>query len=132
MAEQSSDNAKIDEALEESFPASDPPANTSEAGIRPGDPLTPELAPVVDNAAHNRLELTVNGESAFLQYERSKDTLTIVHTEVPASIRGHHVGDRLVEAGIAVARSTGLRLIVICPFARAYMRKHAQGDPGAA
>ena len=32
--------------------------------------------------------------------------------------------DRLVEAGIAAAHASHLRLVVICPFARAYMRRH--------
>ena len=118
------DNDDLDEILEETFPASDPPANTPETGIRPADPATPEVAPVADNPAKSRFELTVNGETAVLQYERAKDSLTIVHTEVPESIRGHHVGERLVEAAIASAHGGGLRLVVVCPFARAYMRKH--------
>jgi hypothetical protein len=116
-------DCKLDETLEETFPASDPPANTVETGIRAADPETPEVAPVTDNPAESRFELTVNGEMAYLQYERAKDTFTLVHTEVPESIRGHHVAGRLVEAGIDAARSTGLRLVVVCPFARAYMRK---------
>ena len=119
----------LDETLEETFPASDAPANTIETGIRPADPSTPEVAPVMDNPAENRFELTVNGETAVLQYERRKDTLTLVHTEVPEAIRGHHVGDRLVEAGIAAAHAGGLRLIVVCPFARAYM--HRRSQPGS-
>ena len=114
----------LDETLEETFPASDAPANTIETGIRAAQPSTPEVAPVVDNEAQQRFELTVSGETAFLRYERGKDSLTLVHTEVPEAIRGHHVGNRLVEAGIAAARSSGLRLVVVCPFAREYMRKH--------
>ena len=36
------DDEKVDEAIEETFPASDPPANTVETGIRIGP--TPEPA----------------------------------------------------------------------------------------
>ena len=119
----------LDETLEETFPASDAPANTIETGIRPAAPAAPELAPVTDDVAHSRLELTVGGQTGFLEYQRQQDTFTILHTEVPESIRGHHVGERLVEAGVEAARSSGLRLVVICPFARAYMRRHRSTNP---
>ena len=119
----SSDDKLLDETLEETFPASDPPANTVETGTHPAEPSTPEAATVVDNPVENRFELTVNGETAILQYERRKDSLTIIHTEAPPSMRGHHVGDRLVEAALAAAHAGGLRVVVVCPFARAYMRK---------
>jgi len=115
---------RLDETLEESFPASDPPANTVETGIRPADPSTPEVAPATENPSKSRFELTVNGETAYLQYQRTNSTMTLVHTEVPESMRGHHAGGRLVDAGIAAAHSSGLRLVVICPFARDYMRRH--------
>src|SRR5215471_10736508 len=114
----------LDETLEESFPASDAPANTVETGVRTAEPHTPELAPVTENAAEHRFELTVDGQTAFLQYQRTQQTFSIIHTEVPESIRGHHVADRLVEAAIAAAHASHLRLVVICPFARTYMRRH--------
>ena len=118
------DDAKLDETLEETFPASDAPANTTETGIRVGTPAGLDAAVEADNPARNRFELTANGETAFLEYERTNDRLTLLHTEVPPSMRGRHIGDRLVEAGIAAAQSNGLRLVVVCPFARAYMRRH--------
>jgi predicted GNAT family acetyltransferase len=118
------DDAKLDETLEETFPASDAPANTTETGIRIGNPPALDVAVASDNPAQNRFELTENGETAFLEYERTSDRLTLLHTEVPPSMRGRHIGDRLVEAGIAAARSNGLKLVVVCPFARAYMRRH--------
>jgi predicted GNAT family acetyltransferase len=81
---------------------------------------------IVDNVAGSRLELTVDGRIAFLAYERTGETFSIVHTEVPPELRGRHLGDRLVEAALRTAHDEHLRLVVICPFARAYLRKHPQ------
>jgi predicted GNAT family acetyltransferase len=118
-------DAKLDEALEETFPASDPPANTVETGIRIGVGQLPAGDSVTDNRTRSRFELLVNGETAFLAYERTNDALTLIHTEVPAALRGLHFGDALVEAALRSARSAGLRIIAVCPFVKAYMRRHS-------
>ena len=120
------DDSKVDEASEESFPASDAPANTVETGIRIANPYTTDIGDVSDNAAQSRFELNIDGHVAYLTYERRPDTLTLVHTEVPVEIRGRHIGDRLVEAALAIGRSEGRRLVVVCPLARAYLRRHRQ------
>jgi len=119
-------DAKLDEALEETFPASDPPANTVETGTRTG---TEELSrpPVIDNPARHRFEVTLNGETAFLLYGRTQDTLTLIHTEVPPAFRGRRMGDALVEAALKDARSSGLRVVAVCPFVKAYLQKHPIG-----
>jgi hypothetical protein len=80
--------------------------------------------PVVDNRTKNRFELAVDGGLAFLLYERTNDAMTLIHTEVPEAARGHHTGGALVEAALETARSAGLRVVALCPFARAYLRKH--------
>ncbi len=118
------DDDKLDETIEETFPASDPPANTPETGVRVGEPSLPEPDAVSDNAARSRFELTADGQTAYLAYDRTNDRLTLVHTEVPPELRGRHFGDKLVEAGVSAARANGLRLAIGCSFARAYMRKH--------
>ena len=87
------------------------------------DDAITEAGTVTDNRAQSRLELSVNGEVAFLVYERTPDTLTLIHTEVPPALRGRHLGGALVEAAIDAARTGGLRLVVVCPFARAYLRR---------
>lgn len=120
-----SDNDKLDETLEETFPASDPPANTVETGIRTGEPAS-LAASVVDNRARNRFELTVDGHTGFLVYQRRPDSLTLVHTEVPDAVRGRHVGDALVEHALRAARAERLQVIAVCPFVRAYLRRHPE------
>lgn len=118
----------LDETIEESFPASDAPANTVATGIRIGEPPEPR---VTDNRPANRFELEVDGHLAFLRYERRGGSLALVHTEVPEPLRGRKIGDALARAGIEAARSEGLTLVVICPFVRAYLRKHPAEAPAA-
>jgi uncharacterized protein len=116
----------LDETIEETFPASDAPANTVATGIRVGD--FPDLR-VRDNREESRFELEVDGQVAFLRYQRRDDALALVHTEVPEALRGRKLGDLLAKAGIQAARSEGWRLVVVCPFVRAYLKRHpAEGS----
>jgi predicted GNAT family acetyltransferase len=123
------DDEKLDESLDETFPASDAPANTVETGIRTGESIPSSQLDVADNRALSRFELIVDGRTAFLAYERTNDSLTLIHTEVPLELRGRRYGEALVEAALGVARSEGLRVSVVCPFARAYLRRHPPSPP---
>src|SRR5580704_12715963 len=109
--------AALDETIDESFPASDPPANTIETGMAgsAGEQT------VRDNKEQNRFELEKDGEVASLNYERTPTSVLFIHTEVPPALRGQHVGDALVKAGLAAARSEGLRIVATCPFVKAYL-----------
>jgi predicted GNAT family acetyltransferase len=126
--EKTHEDDKLDEALAETFPASDPPANTVETGIRIDIAPDPDVL-VNDNRAAHRFELVVDGQMAFLTYERSRDRLTLVHTEVPPPLRGQHLAGALVKAGLHTARREGLQVVVVCPFAKAYLRKHPADRP---
>jgi uncharacterized protein len=118
------EDEKLDETIDETFPASDAPANTVEVGIRTGQPSSAAPPVVSDNPALSRFELTVDGQTAFLVYERTPNRFTIVHTEVPEALRGRHFGEMLVEHALEVARREELHPSIICPFARAYVRRH--------
>jgi len=85
---------------------------------------TSDTDAVVDNQALKRFELTIDGRVAYLVYERTHGTLTLVHTEVPEELRGRRIGETLVKAALEAARAAGLRIIAVCPFARAYLRRH--------
>jgi len=118
------DDEKLDETVEESFPASDAPANTVETGIQPGTVETEPRLSISDNQTESQLEVTVDGHKAFLAYARDTEHFTIIHTEVPAELRGRHIGDALVEEALKLAHAEQRRIVAVCPFARAYLRKH--------
>ena len=51
------------------------------------------------------------------------------HTEVWESLRGRGVGRKLVEAAVAWAREKGVKLLPLCPFAKAiFDREPKFGD----
>ncbi|HEX9367138.1 MAG TPA: GNAT family N-acetyltransferase [Vicinamibacterales bacterium] len=85
---------------------------------------------VTDNPAARRFELAVDGQVAFLQYERKSDRLVLVHTEVPPALRRRGLGETLVKAALDAARREGLRVVPLCPFVKAYMRKHPEAVDG--
>src|SRR5262245_53826163 len=120
------DDSKVHGAPGETFTASDAPAYRVETGVRIAAPSAADIGDVSDNAALSRFELKVDGHTAYLEYERTPNTLTLIHTEVPTEIRGRHIADRLVEAALAIGRSEGRRLVVVCPFARAYLRRQRE------
>jgi predicted GNAT family acetyltransferase len=85
---------------------------------------TADAPPVLDNPASDRFELSVDGDTAFLEYRRDGDTISLVHTEVPKAFRGRGYGELLVKGALDAARAEGLRVKAVCPFVRAYMDKH--------
>jgi predicted GNAT family acetyltransferase len=124
LADDPARERQLDETIEESFPASDPPANTVETGIRIGG--TALDGAVVDNREAHRFELVVDGKTAVLAYERTPTSLVLVHTQVPPSLRGRRLADTLAKAGIESAHAEGLQVVAKCHFVKAYLRKHPQ------
>ena len=83
--------------------------------------------PVVDNPARHRFEIDLgNGEFAFAAYNQLPGAIRFYHTEVPESHGGQGLGTALIKAGLAAARERGLKVIPICPFFRAYLKKHPE------
>lgn len=77
-----------------------------------------------DNRDQNQFELEQDGQVAFLAYDRDDEQVTLIHTEVPPALRGKGVGEALVRDALEQVRGEGLRIVAVCPFVRAYMKKH--------
>ena len=52
-----------------------------------------------------------------------KDTMIIDHTEVDESLKGKNIGNQLLNHAVEYARSQHLKILPICPFARAVFEK---------
>lgn len=71
-----------------------------------------------------RFEAEVEGETAFLSYERTAGAVVMTHTIVPPDIAGRGVGARLAGTAVGWARSEGLQVDPQCSYVRAWLEKH--------
>lgn len=81
---------------------------------------------VTHNDPAHRFEVHIDGETAVLLYRRTGDRITLIHTGVPNGIGRHGIGSELVRTGLEYAKSHGLKVIPLCPFAAAYIRSHPE------
>jgi uncharacterized protein len=84
------------------------------------------MSDVVNNEAHQRFELAVEGHLAATYYKLSDGVITFVHTDVPPELGGKGVGSALVKGALDQVRAGGLKVIAQCPFVKAYIDKHAE------
>jgi predicted GNAT family acetyltransferase len=52
--------------------------------------------------------------------------VVLVHTEVSSSSEGHGLGSVLVAGALEDIRARGLRVVPLCPFVSAYIRRHPE------
>jgi uncharacterized protein len=82
------------------------------------------MSDVVNNRAHHRYELTVDGHLAATYYEVADNIISFIHTEVPPELGGKGIGSKLVKGALDQVRADGLKVIAQCPFVKAYIDKH--------
>jgi uncharacterized protein len=82
---------------------------------------------VRNNPEALRYELVADGEVVGrIDYRRSHDAVVLVHTEIVPALEGQGLGARLVAGALEDIRARGLRVVAVCPYVRAYMRKHPE------
>ena len=63
---------------------------------------------------------------AELTYKREDDTINIDHTEVDESLRGQHVGQKLVDEAVKFARENNLKITAACPYASKVLSRNSE------
>ena len=79
---------------------------------------------VVHRPDSSRFEAEVEGEVAFLSYERVDGTAVLTHTIVPPELEGRGIGGRLAETAVGWARAEGLEIDPQCSYVRAWLTKN--------
>lgn len=81
---------------------------------------------IVDNAEHHRFETRVNGFLAQVAYRLDGDIITFIHTEVPEALSGKGIANKLAVHVLEFAKEHKLRVIPLCPFIAAYIKRHPE------
>jgi predicted GNAT family acetyltransferase len=80
---------------------------------------------VQDNPGESRYELLLDGQVVGeIVYRLAPDALVLLHTEVLPSHENKGFGARLVAGALDDIRARGLHVVPVCPFVRAYIRRH--------
>lgn len=81
---------------------------------------------IIHSPAENRFETTIDGKLSKLDYIQNGKNFVITHVGVHPSLRGQGVAGKIVEAGLAYARENSFRVVPMCSYAAAYIRRHPE------
>jgi len=84
------------------------------------------MSDVINNKAHHRFELELEGHLATEHYKLDGNVITFEHTDVPKELGGRGVGSILVQGALDQVRASGLKLIPQCPFVKAWIEKNPE------
>lgn len=80
-----------------------------------------------DGPTGGRYLTTLDGHTAEMTYSKAGATRLIIdHTGVPDALRGTGAGQALVKRAVEDARAAGIKIIPLCPFAKAQIGKHVE------
>ena len=79
---------------------------------------------VVHRPEQSRFEAEVEGEVAFLTYERLGDTAVLTHTIVPSDLEGRGIAGHLAETAVGWARGEGLQIEPQCSYVRHWLGRN--------
>lgn len=80
-----------------------------------------------DGPTGGRYRTTIEGHTAEMTYSKAgANRLIIDHTGVPDALRGKGAGQALVKRAVEDARAAGVKIIPLCPFAKAQIEKHPE------
>ncbi|OHU21964.1 GNAT family N-acetyltransferase [Mycobacteroides franklinii] len=90
-------------------------------------------ATVADAPDNHRFEITADGELAgFTEYlDTALDGAEVrifFHTEIDEKFGGRGLAGTLVQSALTSTRSTGRKIVPVCPYVRKFVGKHHEFD----
>jgi hypothetical protein len=81
---------------------------------------------VRDNPKRHRFELALEGGTAFIDYRRHGNVVTMTHAEVPKALEGKGVGSKLARGALALVRANGEKIVPQCSFVAWFVNNNAE------
>jgi predicted GNAT family acetyltransferase len=87
------------------------------------NPMDPEIH---DNAEATRYELTVDGQTAVVIYNKVAGGLLITETIVPVPLEGRGIASRMAKHVLADLKQRDMVILPTCHFFAGYLKKHPE------
>ena len=81
---------------------------------------------IIHNPQENRFEVWIDGYLSKLDYIQDGKNFVITHVGVHPELRGQGLAGRITQAGLNYAKANSLRVIPMCSYAAAYIRRNPQ------
>lgn len=81
---------------------------------------------LINNQKDGRFEMSVDGQTAFIQYREHANTISLLHTEVPSALEGQGVGAAIVEKAFKYIEQNDLVMVPQCSFVSTYLKRHPE------
>jgi uncharacterized protein len=81
---------------------------------------------VKHNEAEDRFETWIDGQLSKLDYMQDGNTIVMTHVGVHPEHRGRGVAGKLTQVALEYAKEKSFRVIPMCPYIAAYIRRNAQ------
>jgi len=85
-----------------------------------------EALEVIHNEAEKRFEVWIDGYLSKLDYIQDGKNFVITHVGVYPELRGQGVAGKITQVGLEYAKANSLRVIPMCSYAAAYIRRNPQ------
>ena len=81
---------------------------------------------LINNEATHNFELFVEGYRAFIDYKQKGDKVYLIHTELPAELRGKGVAEAIVEKVFNYLEEHNLKMVPLCTYVGSYLKRHPE------
>lgn len=88
-----------------------------------------EAQAVTHNSRRSRFEIAVEGRRVGLaEYTEDDGRRIFFHTEVDDAYSGQGLAGALIRAALEATRAAGLRIVPVCPYVAAFVKRHHDWD----
>jgi len=78
------------------------------------------------NEQNRQFELDVEGQKAIITYSKKEGAIALNHTEVPESLQGKGIANKIVSQALNYIKENGFKVIPNCSFVAAYIQRHPE------